>query len=476
MYRQFRQELGRAGSLLSRFRRDEGGAVMMVAGLVMIPIFLAFGVAMDYSTASRLQSRLQAAADVAALSAAKGAGLTQSARNTLAQNMVKSNLPELTQAYDLTINEYDMGSNQYKVVASAQMPTAVMSLGGFSQIDVSVSSTALATTTTQSSGTTGNFCILAVSTSASPGILFNSGVTINASNCNIDIASTNGNGAATFNSNDTFDVKKICVAGSKVTNNDGTISALSTSCSVPADPFAGNVLPTVSVPSTPSGCSGANVNLSSGGISTVTAVYSGSGSSSTAFYCGANFNVNGATNATVQLQPGVYTGTWNFNSGSGSTTVVFEPGLYIFENVTWNMDAGWIMNGTGGVTFYFADTSYLQINSGVTVDLSAPSSGTYANILMFEAPSLSQSSFAWDGASQSSCGSTTGGYNLNGLVHLPSRNITFNSNVNVTSQSLYLVVNTAIYDNVTWNLSSSSLTLGGSGTTTTTVTNVSLSH
>ena len=124
------------------------------------------------------------------------------------------------------------------------------------------------------------------------------------------------------------------------------------------------------------------------------------------------------------------------------------------------------MTGTG-VTIYFADTGYTQFNSGSTVTLSAPTTavtGTApqpANVLFFEKPGLSQSSFAFD----------TSTYNFTGVIHLPSRNLTFNAGANVTSSSFLLVVNTLIFDSVTWNLTTgTSLASNGSGTTSTTTT------
>jgi hypothetical protein len=89
----------------------------------------------------------------------------------------------------------------------------------------------------------------------------------------------------------------------------------------------------------------------------------------------------------------------------------------------------------------------------VTVNLSAPTSGTYAHILMFEPTGLSTSSFSIDGTSSS--------HLLQGVMYLPSRNITFNSASNVTSDTLTLVVNQLILDGVNWSISPDANTIGG---------------
>ena len=224
------------------------------------------------------------------------------------------------------------------------------------------------------------------------------------------MAST-GNPAATFNSGDNFNVSKLCVAGTQILNNNGPMSALKTGCTVASDPFAGN-LPAVTVGS-------CTVNSQN---------YSGN----------------------VTLSPGVYCGNFNFN---GTGTVTFLSGLFVIKGANWNMNSGWTMNGAG-VSFYFADTSYMQINSGVVANLTAPTSGTYANILMFEPTGLANSSFSINGQA---------GHSFQGLIYLPSRNITFNSMSNVTSEALTIVLNTVILNTLDWNLKSSVLSIPAAG-------------
>lgn len=59
----------RMSALSSAFRRDRRGNVMMIFGLSLVPITFATGMAIDYGTAMRLQTELNAAADAAALAA-----------------------------------------------------------------------------------------------------------------------------------------------------------------------------------------------------------------------------------------------------------------------------------------------------------------------------------------------------------------------------------------------------------------------
>jgi hypothetical protein len=123
---------------------------------------------------------------------------------------------------------------------------------------------------------------------------------------------------------------------------------------------------------------------------------------------------------------------------------------------------GWTVDGgswTGtGVTFYFADSSNIQYNSGMRMTLSAPTSGTYAGILFYEADGLSTSNFVFDDSVSE---------NLSGFIYLPSRNITFNSTSNEITTNIGVIANTAIFDGVNWSLTPSTLwpITSGSGST-----------
>lgn len=58
-----------AWRLLNRFGSDRRGNVLILMGFSVIPLTLAGGIAIDYSNAARLQTKLNAAADAAALTA-----------------------------------------------------------------------------------------------------------------------------------------------------------------------------------------------------------------------------------------------------------------------------------------------------------------------------------------------------------------------------------------------------------------------
>jgi hypothetical protein len=146
--------------------------------------------------------------------------------------------------------------------------------------------------------------------------------------------------------------------GSTIIKNGGANPPAQTGCATISDPFAGK-LPTVGV----GACD----------------------------YNGQPYNPGSVT-----LNPGVYCGSTNFN---GSGTLTLNPGLYVIENGAMIFNSGWTVTGTG-VTFYLVDqNATITFNGGVNANLSAPTSGTYANILMFEPAGLSNTQLPINGSS-----------------------------------------------------------------------------
>jgi hypothetical protein len=255
-------------------------------------------------------------------------------------------------------------------------------------------------------------CIMTLDPTGSQSLLVNSNVNITAPSCEIAVTSKNS-GAAMIDSSFN-NISSMCIAGGATINGGSTIHNLSIGCSVPANPYVGKLpAPTV------------------GGCTDNGGTYTG----------------------TTNLSPGTYCGSFNFNGSSG--TLNLAPGLYIFSGCWWVLNSGWTVSGTG-VTFYFTNTSSgLSFNQGTKISLSAPTSGTYANILMYEPDGLSQTSLALDGSAST--------HFLQGLIYLPSRGITFNSSSNVTTDSLTLVARDLTFDTMTWSIAPSPFAIGGSG-------------
>ena len=126
---------------------------------------------------------------------------------------------------------------------------------------------------------------------------------------------------------------------------------------------------------------------------------------------------------TATLQPGRYCTNVIIN---GCTNVVFNPGLYEFDA---GVTANGVTNVSGsGVTIY-NDSGQLIIN-GSTVNLAAPTTGTYAGVLFYQNPA-DASAFIANGSG--------GGYE--GMIYFPQSQITLNGTL---SQWLLVVGSTVL--------------------------------
>lgn len=226
----------------------------------------------------------------------------------------------------------------------------------------------------------------------------NSGAEIHAPACTF-IVSSRAQSAATINTGARLDTAKMCIASRQVVANAGKVPAIDLRCATPTP------VPTLPAPSI-------------GGCDVSRQAYDGTD---------------------ITLRPGTYCGGVHFNNAQAHVT--FEPGLYVVKGGDWTVDGG---DWTGrGVTFYFADTSKIQFNSGVSVDLSAPAAGAYRNLLMFEAAGLTPSPLIFNDARA---------MHLNGAIWLPSRDMTFNSGSKLDSDGLMLGVRSLMLDQTMWHI------------------------
>jgi Flp pilus assembly protein TadG len=338
------------------FRDDSGQALLFVA--VGMAVILGFaGLVVDVGQLRYMQSRLQAAADAAAVSGALeiaycGGTSNCSAMQIAAQKAVAENgLPGSTLvtqcasapgigltlilnngpcAAGSTANDPNYGNANYvEAVVSRPQSTYFIRLLG-------IPSTAL---TARAEATVGNFPFC-VDTLGSSGTTFlNNGGTLTAS-CGILVNST---GSRAFVSNGgTVTASAIDISGGDQITGSSVSPAPTTNAPGLADPLSWVPEPT------PGSC-------------TYTSTY-----------------VVNTGNAT--LNPGNYCQGIIVNSGAAT----FSPGLYTLGG------SGLLVNGgsiTGSnVTVYFQAGSAV-FNGSYSIKLVAPTTGTYAGILFFQDPS-----------------------------------------------------------------------------------------
>jgi Flp pilus assembly protein TadG len=412
--------------LPKRFGRCRRGGLAVPLAFGLTAIMMAVGASVDYARVVRMREIMQAALDQATISAASDQTTAYAATGTAAlkANLTANNVSQTTLTSGFS---RDAAALVTTGNAGIDVPLTFAAILGKQSLTIAVSAK-VTTPTTTSTTTDERVCILVKSATRSQALLVNSGATVTAPDCAIHVASQ-ASPAAIFNGGSNISTAKICIKGNTIISNGGTHPNLQTGCTTASDPFA------ASMPTPPSGS--------------------------------CDWSISGSYDAaSLTLNPGYYCGV-NFNSAA---TVTLNPGLYIIDG-NWNVNGG---NFTGaGVTFYFKKGSSIQFNSGVKATLSAPTSGTYKNILIFQ----DNSSLGW---TPSWVLDDSKGHQLQGLIYLPGYDVTLNSGANATADNLTMVVNTLILNSMTWALKPHDGTaFNGSGVVSSTTTsngNMYLSH
>ncbi|WP_280164078.1 Tad domain-containing protein [Rhizobium sp. RU36D] len=362
---------------------------------LLIPLLLvAAGGAVDVNRAFSEKDRLQGLLDSAMLAAAHKT--TPEDRLKQAKSFLATASTEEAVDFEKRLQIAQNADGSITGNFTGSISTPFLNLIGISNYDIAVKSTAIASTGTESSGA----CIYVLG-SKGQDVLINSGANVYSKECGVHVHST-ANPAFIMNAGAKIDTPEFCVKGTKYIKNGGTLTNLATNCAVDPDPYAGK-LPEPTVPS----------------ICTTSGWKDGQ---------------------SITLKPGLHCET-GFN---GSPTITFEPGLHIIKGRM-------IINSNAtvkaeGVTFYFADVnSEIRINGGVKFTGTAPTSGTYKGILMFEntsnaANAANKQQYIFNGSL---------GEVLQGIIYLPNRDVTYNSTTNQVSE-ISLVVNTIIMNSANW--------------------------
>ena len=388
------------------FLSDCSGSFVIIFVVLFAALMAVVALAVDYSYQSTGRDRLQQMLDASVLAGASVVDGSDSDKISAAEDHFSA----LTKAEGGMFASIQVQFSVRETLtvhgsASADIPLLVSGYFFDGPLQVGVESDATAMEDEDSP------CIYVLG-NQSQALLLNSGAKISAPGCQIHVHSTQ-NPAFIMNSGVTLDIEKLCVAGSNYIRNGGTVTAMETGCDVADDPYAGKL----SEPSVPAGCT-----------------------------------TSGAYNpGSYTLNPGVHCGTI-FN---GTSTVTFKPGLHIIKGSV-IVNSGSTINAEG-VTFYFPDAnSKIQANGALTMTATAPTSGTYKGILMFEKTSgtTSTGDYVFNGSL---------GERLEGLIYLPNRNVTYNSTTNVTANNVTYVFNTLIVNSANWKLENSGASSPGRG-------------
>ncbi len=372
------------GQLLQRFLAATGGNVGMIYAICILPLFGVVGFAVDYARISGERERVLATLDGALLASIAGED-TQS-QTAKADEMFTVALAGL--GGSVTSKTFERVGDELRGTVTVAMPTTFANVLGIRNMSLTVHSAARKTVSVPAAP-----CILVLDPSRVQSVLVNSGALLSAPSCELHSRST-ASPAAIFNAASNISTRKICLQGTTIIDNGGTHPNLELGCAAAGDPYAATMPPPPSTACT--------------------------------------FNGTTYDAPSIAMTPGVYCGWHNFN---GAPDVTFAPGVYVIMNGGWNVNGGrW---SGAGVTFYFADTSKIQFNSGMEQVLSAPTTGPFKDVLFTETAGLAKSDFIFNNSR---------GQQFEGLIYLPSRNVTFNSTTRAASERMGMVMNSVIFN------------------------------
>lgn len=386
---------------LARFARAREGNFGILMSLLIPLVMVATGGAVDIIYALGTKTELQDQLDAAVLAAVHETDPDKrlDIANSYFPEAAGSGEPgsgALENGISLALVDNPDGS----VTGTLQMqhPTAFLSIINLNRIPIGVHSTAIKT----GGAASAPGCIYALG-NRNQAVLINSGVNLDAKACEVHVHSSSSP-AFIMNAGSTVDTAKFCVKGTSYIRNGGTLTNLQVACDAEDDPYAGKI----PEPVVPSSCS------TQGALS------------------GASFTLN----------PGVHCNT-TFN---GNPTITFKPGLHIIKGRMIINSGSTVI--AEGVTFYYPDVySEIRANGGLRFTASAPQTGDYAGVLMFEktsdaANNANKQQYVFNGSE---------GETLTGIIHLPNRDATYNSTTNQTNK-MSLVVNTLIMNSSNWKV------------------------
>lgn len=419
--------------LLNRVRaicvEEEGQTIVLVA--VSFVALLGFaGLAVDVGQMQVTQRQVQSAADASALAGALELGkcgstadcsaMTAAAQDALSENGL-SNSTLATQcgstsgdALSVLVNngpcamgsasaDPNYGNSQYvEAVVNKVQPTIFAKVLGITSIDISA----------RAEAGVGNYpgCFVisaAQPTSKSNQLVISGSVTLDQPSCGI-VDDSDANNALQFNGSDTITTDGIAVqGGTKVT---GTVAVTPS--------------PVSNIPAQPDPLDWLNSDKPTASTCTYT-------------------NLVVSTNQT--LPAGTYCGGLTIASG---VTVNFDPGTYVIEG-TMTINTLASVNGTG-TTFYFT-TGSVDMTGTAHLDLVAPTTGTYAGVLIYQDPS--------DTASMTMVGDST--TVVQGAIYAPTGSLSLTGNGNLAAYTILDVASATITGNFSLGSDYSSLA-GGS--------------
>lgn len=399
--------LGSFSRILKDFIATTSGGVAIILGLSAPVIIGMVAIATDYATMSSMDTRLQMAADSAALASAKEmtlSGATNSQIEEVARSYVMRNLGvQETSGSAETASQkmaQDSASDEKTVDDNLSVNVSISKTKGTVEVDVVqkwnplfmhfISADVKSVAAKAKAQTRGArlTCVIGLAPMLPAGIQLWNDASLTADGCDV-YSNTASPSGIVLSDNSSLIANQICVVGGYVAHGPRTVQPEpTTDCPPIEDPLANRKAPDV----------GACDFLLPQVI----------------------------LNQTKTLKPGVYCGGISI---LGTSNVTLSPGIYVIKNGTFTVAGKATLTGEHVGIYLTGLISLLQFDSDTTIELSAPVDGPLAGILLFEdrtAPPLRVHRIGSNNARK-----------LVGTIYLPVGVLMVDANAPVATESAY---------------------------------------
>jgi Flp pilus assembly protein TadG len=383
-------------SWVKAFSRNERGNALVIAAATLPMVIGAAAISVDLVQVSLARRQLQRSADSSALAGAHALVQQRQVAASVNHDLALNNDVTLSASPIIqnapASGPYAGNIRAVRVVLSAQRPVPFISVFSGATMTVSAEATAAIVYA-------GKFCVVSLETGNVTGINFGGNTTANLG-CGV-ISNSRSPSAVTAGGSAVVVASPVAAVGG-VPASGGYVGDTRLMPYSPPQPDPFLALPTPTVPAN----------------------------------CQNEYKVqpNQSAPTPTPSSPGVYC----FRGMDFKGTVTLPPGIYIVDGGSLSFGSQANVTGTG-VTFVLtsrtavsdpSSIAVLSMNGGAQINLTAPTSGTYAGVLMYQDRRAPMGSSQVNGNSSSS---------FQGAFYFPAQQLTFNGTTGMQTQCLQLV-------------------------------------
>jgi Flp pilus assembly protein TadG len=402
------------------FLKESRGNATLLTTLAAIPMIACAGMAIDYMRGVRSASDLQQVADAAALAAASARNVTGTTSQQLAQraaiatNYITASVAKVSDIELIGTPTVTPGPSTIDITVNAKVKGSLINVlnalphdadtgdgsGGSQAGETSSRDINLSVHSKVAFSKDSYLCLLAMNATQSEAIYFQGNSEFMAT-CAVQANSNATVAMKTWGSAEAY-ATSFCARGGWA--GSGFEPTPKGGCSYKADPYEAMTLPTAGA-------------------------------------CANNATGTQVKNATVNLTAGTYCGGLHVKTPGVAN---LAPGLYIIKNGTLDVDSQSTLNAPSGVVFYLTGTStYIDIKSGATVTIKAPTTATaIASTIPYKGMAIMQDRLTSVGGTNSVY--SKGGVNIEGAFYTPKQKMVVwaNGEMNSTSSYFPMIVDT----------------------------------